>query len=146
MKEQNVPTRNQTISWLKKMHWRRISRLKLIIFLQRRANKQIIFRFKTYSSNWWLFAKCRESEDLKFFFSVRDFENLWHSWNVNQSAFKTLRVLTVKNLLTISHLQLDGTWSIRNRFCNKRRECESTEKYIYTYCSKQTRGVSGSER
>ena len=132
LKEQYVPMQNQTISRLRKMHRRRISRLKLIIFPQWRANKKIIFRFKTYSSNWWLFAKCRESEDLK---KIRDFENLWHSWNVNRSAFKTLRVLTVKNPLTISHLQLDGTWSVRNRFCNKRRECESTEKYIYIHIS-----------
>ena len=91
MKEKNVPTQNQTISRLRQMHRRRISRLKLIIFPQRRDNKQIIFRFKHLKRIQAIddYSRNAESQISSVFeglkgFLVRDFENLWHSWNVNR--------------------------------------------------------------
>ena len=149
LKKQNVSTRNQIFSRLRKMHRKRISRLKPIIFPQRREDKKINLRFKhlkpqcgmslersgvawacraenNYSWNAesqasWLF------EGLKGF-SVKDFENLWYSWNVNRFV-----QISIRDLLTVSHLQLDGKWRVCNPFCNERREWESTGIYIYIY-------------
>ena len=75
------------------------------------------------------------SKDLRFFqletLRIYGIRGMW-------IVFVQIRI---RDLLTVSHLQLDGTWRVRNRFCNERREWESTEKYIYIYIysSKQTK-------
>ena len=48
--------------------------------------------------------RVRQAEYLKDLrVSVKDFENLWYSWNVNRFV-----QISIRDLLTISHLQLDG--------------------------------------
>ena len=96
MKEQNIPTRNQTISRLRKMHRRRISRLKPIIFLQQRENKQINLRFKHLKPQRGMALArsgvawpCKEEND--------------YLWNVNHFV-----QISIRDQLIVSHFQLDG--------------------------------------